>query len=79
MGERWVLVFYLMFEFGLAFSTRGLLIQGITNDLALRTRFTNIPRVWETLLALPIISITGLVAIVNTGVGDWRRRSGWSR
>lgn len=66
----WVTLFYVMWEMGWAFSTRALLIQSITNDVALRAKFTNIPRIWEVLILLPFITFLSIVTAVNKWIGN---------
>ncbi len=61
----WVTLFYVMWEMGWAFSSRSLLIQSITNDVALRAKFTNIPRIWEVLVLLPFITVLSIITAVN--------------
>lgn len=66
----WVTLFYVMWEMGWAFSTRALLIQSITNDVALRAKFTNIPRIWEVLILLPFITFISIITAVNKWIGN---------
>ena len=66
----WVTLFYIMWEMGWAFAPRGLLIQSITNDVALRAKFTNIPRIWEVLILLPFITVLSIITAVNAKIGN---------
>lgn len=66
----WVTLFYVMWEMGWAFASRGLLIQSITNDVALRAKFTNIPRIWEVLILLPFITVISIITAVNAKIGN---------
>jgi len=66
----WVTLFYIMWEMGWAFASRGLLIQSITNDVALRAKFTNVPRIWEVLILLPFITVISIITAVNAKINN---------
>ena len=66
----WVTLFYIFYEIGVSFASSEMLKQSITNDVALRTKLTTIPRIWSVLILLPFATFFSIVTVVNNKIGD---------
>ncbi len=66
----WVGFFYLLYELGLAFNTTMPLMQKVSYDTALRTKWTKLMRLWIIVIMIPVNFFIPIVTAVDAGVGN---------
>ena len=69
----WIGIFYLMYELGVAFNTTIPLVQKISYDTKLRTKWMFLNRIWLIVILIPVYFYIPLVTMVNRGVGNMGR------
>ena len=69
----WVGVFYLMYEFGTAFNTAPPLMQKTSYDTKLRTKWTQMQRIWLVVILVPVYFYIPIVTVVDQSVGNMGR------
>ncbi len=66
----WVGFFYILYEFGTAFSTSMPLLQKTTYDTKLRTKLTMLMRIWMIVILVPVYFYIPVVTAVDSKVGN---------
>jgi len=69
----WIGFFYLIYELGVAFNTSMPLIQKISYDTKLRTKWTLLMRIWVIVILVPVYFYIPIVTMVDRGVGNLGR------
>jgi GPH family glycoside/pentoside/hexuronide:cation symporter len=66
----WVGVFYLLYELGVAFNTSMPLVQKMSYDTKLRTKWTFLMRIWVIVIMVPVYFFIPLVTEINKNIGN---------
>jgi len=66
----WAGLFYLLYEFGVAFNTSMPLLQKTSYDTRLRTKWTLLMRIWIIVILVPVYFYIPVVTIVDQGIGN---------
>lgn len=66
----WVLIFYLMYDIGASFFASAPLIQSLSNDDHVRSKFLIWPRVATTFVTIPVSFLVSIATGINENVGD---------
>ncbi len=69
----WVGGFYLIYELGVAFTTSMPLIQKLSYDTKLRTKWTQRMRIWMIVIMVPVYFYIPIVTMVDSGVNNLGR------
>jgi Na+/melibiose symporter-like transporter len=69
----WIGIFYLLYELGVAFNTSIPLVQKLTYDTKLRTRWMFSMRIWMVVILVPVYFYIPIVTIVDKGIGNLGR------
>lgn len=66
----WVGFFYILYEMGVAFNTSMPLLQKTSYDVGLRTKWTQLMRIWMIVILVPVYFYIPIVTVVDGAVGN---------